>query len=708
MKRIFAIVSLLLICATSTFGQATSNASWIWFPGDYEIWLHKEMSLRRTERGGFYPPFWRLDTHHGAVKFSKQVRLDKPEKVEIRSTGRFNVQIDGKYMPENTTVFEVPAGRHSLTFDVVNYETIPSIFVKGETINSDDSWSVTYNNRQNHKAAQGDFNQIDELPTKFHFNFQKIDPIETNPVKNGLLVDFGKETFGYLQLKNIKDSGEVRICYGESKEEAMSVDLCETFDVATIPSDSSKSYTLPCSRALRYAQIIMPEEMEIESAAFITESLPLEERGSFKCSNEKMNKIWDVAAYTLNLTSREFMLDGIKRDRWVWSGDASQSYLMNYYLFFDQEINRRTIIALRGQDPVETPINHILDYSFYWLTSIYEYYLYTGDKSLIEMIYPKMLSMMEFCNTRLNKNNLVQGWSSDWVYLDWADIDTQGELSAYQVLYARSLEAMSACSKIMNDPENAEKYEKMADQIKDKLFDLFWNDQLHAFVHNRKNGEPINKVTRYSNMFAILYGYFNELQGKEVGTHVLMNDSIQKITTPYMRFYELAALCEINEYEYVTNEILDYWGGMLDLGATTFWEQYNPKETGTEHLAMYGRPFGRSLCHAWGASPIYLLGKFYLGVSPTSAGYQTWCCEPHLGGLEWIEGSVPTPNGDIKIKMDTKEIKITSNQPGGTLRFQSKTKPKTDDGELKTLENNWYEIQIDKTDKEFRIQYKQL
>jgi hypothetical protein len=30
---------------------------------------------------------------------------------------------------------------------------------------------------------------------------------------------------------------------------------------------------------------------------------------------------------------------------------------------------------------------------------------------------------------------------------------------------------------------------------------------------------------------------------------------------------------------------------------------------------MYGRPFGKSLCHAWGASPIYLLGKYYLGVN---------------------------------------------------------------------------------------------
>ena len=87
----------------------------------------------------------------------------------------------------------------------------------------------------------------------------------------------------------------------------------------------------------------------------------------------------------------------------------------------------------------------------------------------------------------------------------------------------------------------------------------------------------------------------------------------------------------------------------LNLGATSFWEEYNPAKKGTEHLAMYGRKFGKSLCHAWGASPIYLLGKYYLGVSPTAPGYETYTVQPQLGGLQWMQGKVPTPNGDIEM-----------------------------------------------------------
>ena len=69
---------------------------------------------------------------------------------------------------------------------------------------------------------------------------------------------------------------------------------------------------------------------------------------------------------------------------------------MNFYTFFDEEVNKRTINALIGHDPVERHINTILDYSFYWLIGIYEHYMYTGDTAFIRQIYPRMKTLMEF------------------------------------------------------------------------------------------------------------------------------------------------------------------------------------------------------------------------------------------------------------------------------------------------------------------------
>ena len=123
-------------------------------------------------------------------------------------------------------------------------------------------------------------------------------------------------------------------------------------------------------------------------------------RGSFECSDTLLNRIWQVGAYTLHLTDREVMIEGIKRDRWIWSSDAIQSYLMNYYAFFDTPVVKRTIWALRGKDPVQQHINTILDYTFFWFNSIYDYYLYTGDKDFVRQIYPRMVSLMEYVQGR--------------------------------------------------------------------------------------------------------------------------------------------------------------------------------------------------------------------------------------------------------------------------------------------------------------------
>ena len=119
---------------------------------------------------------------------------------------------------------------------------------------------------------------------------------------------------------------------------------------------------------------------------------------------------------------------------------------------------------------------------------------------------------------------------------------------------------------------------------------------------------------------------------------------------------------------------------------------------------MYGREFGKSLCHAWGASPIYLLGKYYLGVKPTSAGYATYEIQPVLGGLQWMQGKVPTPKGGIELYCSTSEIKVKSTEGVGTLKFNSKTKPQSKEGIIDSKGNNEYQLTIEKN-KSYTVTY---
>lgn len=390
----------------------------------------------------------------------------------------------------------------------------------------------------------------------------------------------------------------------------------------------------------------------------------MENKGSFKCSDELLNKIWDTSVYTLHLNSREFFLDGIKRDRWVWSGDAYQSYLVNRYAFFDKDIVKRTILALRGKDPIEKHINTILDYSFYWIMSIYDYYEMTADKEFIEMIYPKMQSLMDFCLSRTDKNGFASRVGDDWIFIDWADIDKTGAVCAEQMLLLKSLETMSLCCKILGKEND---YGKLAKNLKEKINKYFWNEEKGAYIDSFESGK--DRVSRHANIFALLFGCADEAKKEKIIENVLLNENIPHIKTPYFKFYELETMCGIGNIEEITRQIKAYWGGMLDLGATSFWEEYNPELAVDEQYSMYADKFGKSFCHAWGASPVYIIGKYYIGVSPTSAGYETFDVKPNLGGLEWFSARVPINGGYVNVTVKDNTVSVVTDKDGGTLVY---------------------------------------
>lgn len=706
MKKLFVILVLSIAFSGATFAQAT----WIWYPGDYEIWLSNKMQNRRTEKGTFFPPFWRMDAHYVLMDFHKVFDLAAPEEITIYAEGDYNVKLDSKMLPGAPVTLTIPAGKHKINIKVYNQDKVPAVFVKGRSIVSDASWLVTYEDKEWIdetgkvsdqsgttwlNAGSWNFNDPQTKPSSFKLSRTLQQPVSTERKGNSLLVDFGKETFGFVQLNGVIGKGPVTIYYGESKEEALSPEGCETLDKLEINHTCKQPFVTVLSKAFRFVNIQYDPAVNIDSVSMWYEFLPVEEKGGFRCSDEQLNKIYDVAKYTLHLNTREFFIDGIKRDRWVWSGDAYQSYLMNYYLYFDEAAVRRTLLAQRGKDPVSSHINTIMDYTFYWFLGIYDYYTYTGDKAFLQQLYPRMQSLMEYCLGRRNKDGLMEGLAGDWVFIDWADgLSKKGEVSFEQLLLCRSLETMALCAAMTNDAAGATKYQQLAAELKKKLFTIYWNESKQALVHSRVNGIPTDNVTRYANMFGIFFNYFNEQQKQGVKQQVLLNNNIQKITTPYMRFYELEALCAMGEQQYVLKEMKDYWGGMLNLGATSFWEEYNPQKKGAEHYAMYGRPFGKSLCHAWGASPLYLLGRYYLGVQPTSPGYKTYSITPALGGLQWMEGKVPVPGGEVSLYCSTSQIKVKGAAGVGTLRFSSKTKPVCKTASISMVANNKYELSV--------------
>ena len=712
-------------------------SQWIWYPGDFEIWLGNRFNNRRTERGTMLPPFWKQDSHWVTVEFRKTVMLEATTRINIYAEGRYRVSIDGWLqfgMPESLLL---PAGEHLLSIKVHNTVSPPALLVIGDGLDSDDTWEVTYEDKiwideegVAHgsgvyvSAGTGQLSDPDEGPSMYALARRRVEPVKLVERGRGVLVDFGKETMGYLVIEGLEGEGMLNIFYGESEKEALDRAFCETLDqievteegildlVTLAYAERTDDYVLTESKAFRHVYLEGTGNLRLSGVALDYEYSVHDpaHSGAFRCDDEELNHIWEVSAYTLDLTTREFFTDGIKRDRWTWSGDAIQSYLMNYYLRYDTECVRRTIRQLRGKDPVTTHVNTIMDYTFYWFKSIHDYHLYTGDINFVRSVYPLMRSLMTYCLERANDDGMMEGQADDWVFIDWVDFPMRkrGVLCFEQLLFCKSLETMEHCARLLSAPKDpkdpkdlkgpkdskdlkdpkdpkdlkdpprgsltspdyasdAENYARLASALREKLRPSFWDEERHAFIHAIEDGEPNRMVTKFPNMFAIIYGYADDKEQEYILRHVLLNDDVPPITTPYMRFYELEALCMGGLQSTVLKEMKAYWGGMLREGATTFWEKYIPTEHGAEHLAMYGRPYGKSLCHAWGASPLYLIGRYFLGVRPTLPGYAAYEVRPVLGGLQWMEGKVPTPYGLIEMHVTPHEVTVHSDGGEGTL-----------------------------------------
>ena len=132
---------------------------------------------------------------------------------------------------------------------------------------------------------------------------------------------------------------------------------------------------------------------------------------------------------------------------------------------------------------------------------------------------------------------------------------------------------------------------------------------------------------------------------------------------------------EVLGMAWLERSIREYFGGMLRLGATTLYEQFDPNETGPERYAMYGHPFEKSLCHAWSCNPIYLLGRYRAGVRRTGVGYQTFEVAPRLGDLKRFDCTVPLPAGEVRVRMDGERLTVLATAAGGTLVFGGQRLP---------------------------------
>ncbi len=637
-----------------------AQAEWIWYPDDFEIELSNRFMAERYERDVMIPPFWKTATCYQNVKFRKTFDLSREEYVKITTEGVFNVMMDGAYLYSVKSGFSVPAGRHEIVVSVYNGNGLPCLKLEGETIVTDGDWEVTCNDHVMKKAGcDGEF-LSGNTPNTFRLPSREVFPKKTIPFPGGIVYDFGEEMFARVKLTDAVFGENPRVYYGESFAEATDPENCE---LISEDFEEKEGYvTVSIAKAFRY---VVTENLSFSSLSAFAELSPGRCRSSFVCDNEEINAVYKVAERTMELCSREFILDGIKRDRWLWGADVYQSSLMHYYSFFDTKSIKRSMIALFGKSPFNLYINHIMDYSFFWIICFDDYLTHSGDEKFGRENCGKAFEILDYCLGRRDENGLMDSRPDDWVFVDWADLDNTGEVCCEQMLLVVALKRCVGLAAKFGYPEKETEYAEILKETEKKL-EKFWLPEKNAYTYSYKNGKPDNKILMHPNIFAVLFDLCGEERKKAICGNVLKNPSVPKIVTPYMRFYELSALCRLGDTRYVTEEIGKYWGAMIKEGATTFWERYDSEEKGDEKYAMYGRKYGKSLCHAWGATPLYLLGRYVVGLKAADDA-KSFTIAPDLAGLKWFRAEMPLVKGCVKAEADEKKIRVYSSELGGVL-----------------------------------------
>ncbi len=614
---------------------------WIWYPGDMEIYHCMLQNFSREERGCDWPAFWKMDDWNKNVLFSRTFELNERTTFLVTATGMGYVAVNGKKYPIGKPVICEP-GKTEIKISVGNITGLPAIYVEGDCIYSDRQWKVT-NFLEEHFVGYSSLYQTREIsPCTIPYSYETCLPTASYPAvsaqgQDGVLYDFGRLVNGTVQLSMAKGK-QVNLYYGESKAEALDEQWCY-YKEENITAENSLR-----RRAFRYLFIPGVKMNDVGLTAIHT-YVDIPVKAQFHCDDEVLNKIFEVSVETFRQCSGLFFIDGVKRDRWVWSGDAYQSYVVNPYIFFDKEINKRTLWGLRGNMGISQHLNTIVDYSLLWILGLEHEYQMTGDVDFIREIYPKAEDLMRLCISQTDENGFIIGRSQDWIFIDWADIDKTGAISAEQVLLIKAYEVMETFSILLG--QDGSQYKKLRKTLRTNLDAFFWSEEQGAFIDSFESGK--NHVTRHANIFAICFDVASPVQQKQILEKVIMNPKIPAITTPYFKFFELDTLCKLGYLDEVLQQIKSYWGGMLDRDAVTFWEEFDPNQHGAEQYAMYGDPFGKSLCHAWGASPAYLLGKYFLGVRPTSPGYETYEVKPVVRFFNELDCQVPVRNGVVRI-----------------------------------------------------------
>ena len=496
---------------------------------------------------------------------------------------------------------------------------------------------------------------------------EKQDKITVRPhTKLFVEADAGYLTTGYINmiLSGGKDS-EIKILTSECYEKdtvgkrvkEIRVDLNGTClkgesDIYKSGGNKKEEYETFWFRTFRYIRLeieTFDESLEIDAFYYKETGYPLNVSASFNCSDESMNKMWDISINTLKRCMHETYEDCPFYEQLQYEMDTRLQILFTYNISADDALARKAIYDFHSsllpsgiiQSRYPCVKNQVIPgFAIFWIYMVHDHYMNFGDLDLVKRYRPTIDSILDWFDRHIGDQGQVDDIPEGyWPFVDWvkewsatAGVPTamkKGPMTVYSMMYSGALNIASELLDATGRSDTACEYRSRAERVNESVMKHCYSIKRGLF----QDGAGVDEYSQHAQIWAVLSGiakgpFAVDLMEKTISDHSLYQVSYA------MTYFLFRALSSAGLYE-KSFYLWDTWRHMIDMHLTTWTED----------------PVGqRSDCHAWGAVPLAEFPNEILGVKPLEAGYKKITIEPHIGHLTWAKGAVATKYGLVHVE----------------------------------------------------------
>lgn len=324
-----------------------------------------------------------------------------------------------------------------------------------------------------------------------------------------------------------------------------------------------------------------------------------------------LETIDEISMLTLRDCMQTVFEDGPRRDRRVWIGDLRLQALTNYHTLGDYNLAKRCLYlfaALPRSDhslpaclfekPVLTPAtDYIVDYDALFGVIVHDYVVATGDLSTGRELWPTVQGALLKAISHINPTTHAfdSSLTPAWKFLDWAEnLDTSAGMHGLLLYSLKNINALASLLSISPLP-----YTDLISQMATAAKGFLSPQAPHLFISGADS-----QISLASAAWLTLSGAFPVETSRSALLGALSHPDTIAPLTPYLYHHIIDALATVSLFSEAIALLKQYWGGMVNVGADTFWECFDEKDA---RRSPYGDVRNNSFCHAWSCSPSWLL-----------------------------------------------------------------------------------------------------